>query len=34
MEEKVKANMKDGVLRITLPRAPKKEKEVKEIEIH
>jgi HSP20 family protein len=34
MEEKVKATMKDGVLRITLPRAPKKGKEVKEIEIH
>ncbi len=34
MEEKVKAAMKDGVLRITLPRSAKKEKEVKEIEIH
>jgi HSP20 family protein len=34
MEEKVKATMKDGVLRITLQRAPKKGKEVKEIEIH
>ncbi len=34
MEEKVKAEMKDGVLRITLPRNAKKEKEVKEIEIH
>ncbi len=34
MEEKVNATMKDGVLRITLPRAPKKGKETKEIEIH
>jgi len=34
MEEKVKATMKDGVLRITLPRAPKKDKAAKEIEIH
>jgi HSP20 family protein len=33
-EEKVKAKMKDGVLRITLPRAPKKDKTAKEIEIH
>ena len=33
-EDKVKATMKDGVLRITLPRAPKKGKEAKEIEIH
>jgi len=34
MEDKVKAKMKDGVLRITLPRAPKKDKAAKEIEIH
>ena len=34
MEERVKAEMKDGVLRITLPRDPKKGKQVKEIEIH
>ena len=33
-EAKVKATMKDGVLRITLPRAPKKDKAAKEIEIH
>jgi HSP20 family protein len=33
-EDKVKAKMKDGVLRITLPRAPKKGKEAKEIAIH
>ena len=33
-EDKVKAKMKDGVLRITLPRAPKKDKTAKEIEIH
>jgi len=32
--DKVKAEMKDGVLRITLPRDPKKGKPVKEIEIH
>lgn len=32
--EKIKAEMKDGVLRITLPRDPKKAKQVKEIEIH
>ena len=30
----VKAEMKDGVLRITLPKNPKKDKEAKEIEIH
>ena len=34
LEEKVKADMKDGVLRITLPRDPKRSKAVKEIEIH
>lgn len=34
MAENVKAEMKDGVLRITLPRDPKKGKQVKEIEIH
>ena len=34
MTEKVKAEMKDGVLRITLPRDPKKGKQAKEIEIH
>ena len=34
IEDKVKAEMKDGVLRITLPRDPKKGKKVKEIEIH
>jgi HSP20 family protein len=34
MEDKVKAQMKDGVLRITLPKDPKKAKTVKEIEIH
>ena len=33
-EDKVKAKMKDGVLRVTLPRAAKKEKAAKEIEIH
>jgi len=32
--EKIKAEMKDGVLRITLPRDPKNGKQVKEIEIH
>jgi len=32
--DKVKAKMKDGVLRITLPRDPKKEKKVKEITVH
>ena len=34
MEGKVKAEMKDGVLRITLPRDPKRGKAIKEIEIH
>ena len=34
MTEKVKAEMKDGVLRITLPRDPNKGKQAKEIEIH
>jgi HSP20 family protein len=34
VEEKVKAEMKDGVLRITLPKDPKKANTVKEIEIH
>ena len=33
-EDKVKAKMKDGVLRITLPRAQKKDKAAKEIAIH
>ncbi len=32
--EKIKASMKDGVLRITLPKDPKKEKKVKEITVH
>jgi len=34
LEDKVKAKMKDGVLRITLPKSPKKEKAAKEIAIH
>ncbi len=34
MEEKVKADMKDGVLRITLPRSATKDRDAKEIEIH
>ena len=33
-QDKVKAKMKDGVLRITLPRTPNKDKAAKEIEIH
>ncbi len=32
--DKVKAEMKNGVLRITLPKDPKKARPVKEIEIH
>ncbi len=32
--DKVKAKMKDGVLRITLPREPKNEKKAKEIAVH
>jgi HSP20 family protein len=34
MTEKVKAEMKDGVLRITLPRDSKQARKAKEIEIH
>jgi HSP20 family protein len=34
LAEKAKAEMKDGVLRITLPRELKKDKEAKQIEIH
>ena len=34
LADKAKAEMKDGVLRITLPREPKKEKRAKEIAIH
>ena len=33
-QDKVKAKMKDGVLRMTLPRTPNKDKAAKEIEIH
>ena len=32
--EQIKAAMKKGVLRLTLPRTPVKEKETKEIQIH
>ena len=34
MAEKAKAEMKDGVLRITLPKNPKEVKRAKEIKIH
>jgi HSP20 family protein len=34
LADKAKAEMKDGVLRITVPRDPKKGKHVKEIQIH
>ena len=34
LEDKIKAEMKDGVLRITLPKDPKKGKKVKELPIH
>jgi len=34
MADKAKAEMKDGVLRITLPRNPKEVKRAKEIKIH
>jgi len=32
--DKIKATMKEGVLRVTLPKMPEKEKETKEITIH
>ncbi len=34
LEDKIKAEMKDGVLRITLPKDPKKGRQVKELTIH